>query len=92
MQAASKNSIVVFAELVWTPRGIVCTQDCAHRTGQASFVDVYYLLVWGSIDDLIWSSILGKLMNVGQVASQLCASCMSDEIVQYQAAAGISGP
>ena len=64
VQAAS---IVVFAELAWTPGDIVQAEDRAHRIGQASSVNVYYLHVRGSIDDLIWSSVQNKLMNVGQV-------------------------
>ncbi|KAK9844573.1 hypothetical protein WJX74_004176 [Apatococcus lobatus] len=60
-------SIVVFAELAWTPGDIVQAEDRAHRIGQASSVNVYYLHVRGSIDDLIWSSCQNKLQNVGQV-------------------------
>ncbi len=71
-------SIVVFAELAWTPGDIVQAEDRAHRIGQASSVNVYYLHVRGSIDDLIWSSVQNKLMNVGKVSlacsNPLCAS------------------
>ncbi|GAB4813670.1 hypothetical protein N2152v2_000716 [Parachlorella kessleri] len=59
-------STVVFAELSWTPGEIIQAEDRAHRIGQASSVNVYFLHVKNSIDDIIWASVQNKLENVGQ--------------------------
>jgi len=40
--------------------------DRAHRIGQASAVNVYFLHVRNSVDDIIWQSVQNKLENVGQ--------------------------
>ncbi|KAK9812924.1 hypothetical protein WJX72_005876 [[Myrmecia] bisecta] len=60
-------SIVVFAEMTWVPGNLVQAEDRAHRIGQGSRVNVYYLHVKGSIDDIIWESVQNKLEHVGQV-------------------------
>jgi len=59
-------SVVVFAELAWTPGAIVQAEDRAHRIGQSRAVNVYYLHVRGSVDDAIWSTLATKLDAVGQ--------------------------
>ena len=59
-------SVVVFAELSWTPGQVVQAEDRAHRIGQSRAVNVYYLHVRGSVDDVIWSSLQRKLEHVGQ--------------------------
>lgn len=59
-------SIVVFAEMTWTPGEIIQAEDRAHRIGQASSVNVYFLHVKQSVDDIIWASVQSKLENVGQ--------------------------
>ena len=59
-------SVVVFAELSWTPGQVVQAEDRAHRIGQPCSVNVYYLHVRGSVDDLIWSALASKLDAVGQ--------------------------
>jgi hypothetical protein len=40
--------------------------DRAHRIGQASAVNVYFLHVRNSVDEIIWNAIQNKLENVGQ--------------------------
>lgn len=40
--------------------------DRAHRIGQASAVNVYFLHVRNSVDEIIWAAIQNKLENVGQ--------------------------
>ena len=42
-------------------------EDRAHRIGQASSVNIYFLHVKASIDDLIWQKLGRKLEHVGQV-------------------------
>uniref|UniRef100_A0A0A9D1M8 Helicase C-terminal domain-containing protein n=1 Tax=Arundo donax TaxID=35708 RepID=A0A0A9D1M8_ARUDO len=60
-------STVFFAELSWTPGDVIQAEDRAHRIGQVSSVNVYYLLAHDTIDDMIWGSIQGKLENLGQM-------------------------
>lgn len=59
-------STVVFAEMTWTPGEIIQAEDRAHRIGQAASVNVYFLHIKNSIDDVIWNSIQSKLENLGQ--------------------------
>ncbi|KAL4579183.1 hypothetical protein LXL04_015320 [Taraxacum kok-saghyz] len=58
---------VIFAELSWTPGDMIQAEDRAHRIGQVSSVNVYYLLANDTVDDIIWDVVQGKLENLGQV-------------------------
>ncbi|QDZ21750.1 P-loop-containing nucleoside triphosphate hydrolase [Chloropicon primus] len=58
-------SLVVMAELDWVPGNLVQAEDRAHRIGQASSVNVHYLHMKGSIDDIIWAALKNKLGNIG---------------------------
>ncbi|KAJ3683921.1 hypothetical protein LUZ60_014148 [Juncus effusus] len=60
-------STVIFAELSWTPGDIIQAEDRAHRIGQVSSVNVYYLLANDTVDDIIWDVVQSKLENLGQV-------------------------
>ena len=44
------TSTVIFAELDWTPANLNQAEDRSHRIGQSNPVNVYHLLVDGSID------------------------------------------
>jgi len=57
----TEASLVVFAELHWTPGILVQAEDRAHRIGQKSSVNIQYLLAAGTIDDVIWRSISRKV-------------------------------
>ncbi|KAK1380462.1 SWI/SNF-related matrix-associated actin-dependent regulator of chromatin subfamily A-like protein 1 [Heracleum sosnowskyi] len=60
-------STVIFAELSWTPGDIIQAEDRAHRIGQVSSVNVYYLLANDTVDDIIWDVLQSKLDNLGQM-------------------------
>ncbi|KAI3880807.1 hypothetical protein MKX03_034708 [Papaver bracteatum] len=60
-------STVFFAELSWTPGDIIQAEDRAHRIGQVSSVNVYYLLANDTVDDIIWDVVQSKLENLGQM-------------------------
>ncbi|XVE90628.1 hypothetical protein DITRI_Ditri20bG0093000 [Diplodiscus trichospermus] len=60
-------STVIFAELSWTPGDLIQAEDRAHRIGQVSSVNVYYLLANDTVDDIIWDVVQHKLENLGQV-------------------------
>jgi len=49
-----------------TPNPEPSRADRAHRIGQASAVNVYFLHVRRSVDDIIWQAVQNKLENVGQ--------------------------
>lgn len=63
-------SVVVFAEYSWIPGNLRQAEDRAHRIGQTTSVNVYYLHVRSSVDDIMWAKIQSKLENVGQARSQ----------------------
>ncbi|KAL3685839.1 hypothetical protein R1sor_003861 [Riccia sorocarpa] len=60
-------STVIFAEMSWTPGDLVQAEDRAHRIGQESAVNVYYLHAHDTIDDFMWDAVQHKLENLGQV-------------------------
>ncbi|KAH9620321.1 hypothetical protein KSS87_001144 [Heliosperma pusillum] len=60
-------STVIFAELSWTPGDLIQAEDRAHRIGQVSSVNVYYLIANDTVDDIIWDVVHRKLENLGQV-------------------------
>ncbi|KAK8592589.1 hypothetical protein V6N13_063162 [Hibiscus sabdariffa] len=60
-------STVIFAELSWTPGDLIQAEDRAHRIGQASSVNIYYLLANDTVDDIIWDVVQHKLENLGQM-------------------------
>ena len=69
---------MVFGEYSWTPGEMVQAEDRAHRIGQAQSVNVHYLHVKRSIDDMMWQSLAAKLDNVGQVRNELTSGSMID--------------
>lgn len=60
-------STVILAELSWTPGELIQAEDRAHRIGQVSSVNIYYLLANDTVDDIIWDVVRSKLENLGQV-------------------------
>lgn len=54
-------SIVVFCELTWNASDLQQAEDRAHRIGQTSPVQVIYLLLRGSVDELVWPTVNRKL-------------------------------
>jgi len=58
-------SIVVFAEMDWTPGNLFQAEDRCHRIGQTSTVSVQYLVAKGTIDEEIWKALDKKLAVVG---------------------------
>jgi len=47
-------TVVVFAELYWTPGVMAQCENRAHRIGQRDCVTVKYLLAKGTLDDVMW--------------------------------------
>lgn len=60
----SASDRVVFAELYWTPAQLLQAEDRCHRIGQATVVNVQYLVAKGSLDDALWPLIQQKVSNM----------------------------
>ncbi|KAL9233050.1 hypothetical protein vseg_008091 [Gypsophila vaccaria] len=77
-------STVIFAELSWTPGDLIQAEDRAHRIGQVSSVNVYYLVANDTVDDIIWDVVHRKLENLGQVLDgEENSMDVTDNLPQY---------
>ena len=54
-------STVLMAELVWSNMTVLQAEDRSHRIGQKNKVNIYYLVLPGSTDDVVWRSIQSKI-------------------------------
>lgn len=63
----TKATRVVFVEYAWTPALNEQAEDRAHRIGQHDSVLCQYLVLPGSIDEMILNSILTKEKRIGRV-------------------------
>lgn len=54
-------STVIFSELYWNPGNLLQAEDRVHRIGQRKDVRVYFLLGKGTVDEMVWPKIVGKL-------------------------------
>eukprot|EP00928_Gymnodinium_smaydae_P020340 TRINITY_DN17862_c2_g3_i1.p1 TRINITY_DN17862_c2_g3~~TRINITY_DN17862_c2_g3_i1.p1 ORF type:complete len:1002 (-),score=158.87 TRINITY_DN17862_c2_g3_i1:120-3041(-) len=85
-------SLVVFAELHWTPGVLVQAEDRAHRIGQKSSVNIQYLIAKGTVDDVIWQSVYRKVGVVSKMCDgrrerldvQLCSGGASQGIEEVR--------
>lgn len=67
-------SLVVFAELDWTPGTLEQCEDRAHRIGQRSTVNVHYLVAAGSLDEWVWGALSRKVSLRNYVCMFVCPS------------------
>jgi len=56
-------TVVVFAEMYWTPGIMIQCEDRAHRIGQNSCVAVHYLVAKNTMDDWVWSAVCKKVQK-----------------------------
>lgn len=59
--------LVLFAELSWVPSVLVQAEDRAHRIGRINSVTIEYVIAPGTLDDLMWSAVQGKLNVLNKV-------------------------
>ncbi len=58
---------IIFVELYWTPAQLMQAEDRCHRIGQASTVEVQYLVANNTLDDCIWPLIREKIKVLGEM-------------------------
>jgi len=62
----NKASLVVFAELYWTPGMLRQAEDRVHRIGQTETCEIRYLVGKNTLDEKIWPMVCHKLEVVGE--------------------------
>jgi len=60
-------SIVIFAEIVWTPGLVIQAEDRAHRIGQKKVVNIIFLILKKSFEEIMWRVIDKKIRNVARI-------------------------
>ncbi|KAF2076050.1 hypothetical protein CYY_002664 [Polysphondylium violaceum] len=60
-------SVVIFAELYWTPGTLFQAEDRAHRYGQKNSVLIQYLIAQGTADEHLWNMLQSKYNLLGKV-------------------------
>lgn len=58
---------VIFTEMSWSPSQLLQAEDRAHRKGQERPVDVRYLMIKNSTDDVLWRSVAKKFRQSARV-------------------------
>lgn len=58
------SSIVLFAELYYTPGVVLQCEDRVHRIGQKNSCDIRYIIADGSLDNHIWKMLHYKLATL----------------------------
>ena len=54
-------TLVIFAELDWTPGCLEQGEDRAHRIFQTSMLHIHYLVAKGTLDEWVWSALERKV-------------------------------
>lgn len=63
------SSTVFFAELSWTPSGLMQAEDRCHRMGQRSKVTCHYFIAKGSLDEAMLKLVQDKYIDLRQFVS-----------------------
>jgi SWI/SNF-related matrix-associated actin-dependent regulator 1 of chromatin subfamily A len=71
-------SLVVFAELKWTPADHQQAEDRVHRIGQERDVEIFYFHGEERIDDKIWEILEKKLVMIGTVIASKTVTFETD--------------
>ncbi|XP_076443122.1 DNA annealing helicase and endonuclease ZRANB3-like [Babylonia areolata] len=77
-------SLVVFAELYWTPGVMVQCEDRAHRIGQTSTVPVHYLVARETMDEWVWSAVCRKTIVTSTTLTGKRQALQADAGDRYQ--------
>ncbi|KAF6116239.1 SWI/SNF related, matrix associated, actin dependent regulator of chromatin, subfamily a like 1 [Phyllostomus discolor] len=79
----SSADLVVFAELFWNPGVLMQAEDRVHRIGQASSVDIHYLVARGTADDYLWPLIQEKIKVLGEAGVSEASFSEMTEATDY---------
>ena len=72
------SSIVIFVELEWTPSEMSQAEDRAHRIGQKNIVNIYHLIIDGSIDSELSNVLIEKQKVIDAALDEIVAIEMAD--------------
>lgn len=79
-------SLVVFAELHWTPSVLLQAEDRVHRVGQAQAVQIHYMIGRGTVDEYLWRMLGTKLRVVGSAVDGKQAELKMDQALTHSEA------
>lgn len=68
------SSTVFFAELAWTPSGLMQAEDRCHRMGQRSKVTCHYFIAKGSLDEAMLKLVQDKYKDLRLVSEFIARS------------------
>ncbi|XP_060588845.1 DNA annealing helicase and endonuclease ZRANB3-like [Ruditapes philippinarum] len=77
-------TLVVFAEMYWTPGTMIQCEDRAHRIGQTSCVAVHYLVAKDTMDEWVWSAVCKKTIVTSTTLTGKKRKMEADEGDRYQ--------
>jgi len=66
----TKAEIVIMNSLDWVPGNHEQAEDRAYRIGQKETVNIYYMLIDGTIDTLVWKILNEKKKVIGTIMGE----------------------
>lgn len=63
----TRASMVVFAEMYWTPGVMLQAEDRVHRIGQKNACDIKYLITRGTLDEYLFKKLNSKLSTLDNI-------------------------
>ncbi|KAL9647724.1 hypothetical protein ABK040_015212 [Willaertia magna] len=73
---------VVFAELFWNPGTLEQCEDRCHRIGMKNEIDVKYLFMKGTVDEIIWNLISNKIDVVSETLNGMKIDENSNHLIK----------
>ncbi|XP_033734457.1 DNA annealing helicase and endonuclease ZRANB3-like isoform X2 [Pecten maximus] len=77
-------SLVVFAEMYWTPGLMIQCEDRAHRIGQKFCVSIHYLVAKDTMDEWVWSAVCKKTIVTSTTLNGKRQELAADKGNHYQ--------
>ncbi|OWF54351.1 DNA annealing helicase and endonuclease ZRANB3-like isoform X2 [Mizuhopecten yessoensis] len=77
-------SLVVFAEMYWTPGMMIQCEDRAHRIGQTACVSIHYLVAKETMDEWVWSAVCKKTIVTTTTLNGKKQELAADKGSRYQ--------